>query len=109
MSQAKTIKEVLIATEYILNHLGWVQFNFYLNDKNENVSFSESHDHLSEISSCCLSGAMRLVETDVELHLQARRHLHNIIHENVIAFNDKHGRTKQEVLELVRKGIESAP
>jgi hypothetical protein len=109
MSQAKTVKEVLIATEWILNHLGWVQHNYLLNAKKENVNLCSVKDREQEVKSCCLTGAMWLVEASSDLYYQARRHLHNIIHENIVVFNDKHGRTKEEVLELVRKGIESAP
>jgi hypothetical protein len=102
MSQAKTVKEVLIATEWILNHLEWVQHNFFLNDKGEGCCKQEA-------KSCCLVGAMQLVETDWQLYVQAREYLGHVAYEHIIAFNDKFGRTKQEVLELVRKGIESAP
>jgi hypothetical protein len=117
MSQAKSVKEVLIATEWILTHLEWVQFNYLLNDKNQNVNSRSVKSGKQVAKSCCLAGAMWLVETDWQLYEQARQHLADIAKEHVISFNkeylisfnDKFGRTKEEVLELVRKGIESAP
>jgi hypothetical protein len=101
MSQAKTVKEVLIATEWILNRLEWCQGAFYLDDKGESSGMQGA-------KACCLSGALYLVNTTDELREVSRRHLQNIGFGGLVSFNDAPGRTKQQVLELVMKGIERA-
>lgn len=109
MSKAKTVKEVFIATEWILVHMNWIQGSFFRNDKGCGLSLWDKKTLLQKAKSCCLSGAMRLVDTTDVVREKARQHFMNTVHESMVRFNDKPGRTKKEVLEVVRKAILSAP
>ena|SRR5271154_4158799 len=103
MSQAKTVKEVLIATEYILNHLDWAQHAFFRDSKGKSTMAQDA-------KACCLSGALRLVDAEPYQNLKhkARNEIQAVIGDSysITTFNDKPGRTKEEVLEVVRKAIQ---
>ena len=104
MSQAKTVKEVLIATEYILNHLDWTQNAFFRDSVGRTTMVQE------DAKACCLSGALRLVDDEPYQNLKhkARNEIQAVIGDSysITTFNDKPGRTKEEVLEVVRKAIQ---
>ena len=112
MSQATTVKDVLIATEWILNHLDWTQDAFFRDGEGRNVSIVSGKDMTMRAKSVCLSGAMRLVDTPEHIRSDAMLYLRSTLPEHmssIIHFNDAKGRTKEEVLAAVRKAIETLP
>lgn len=111
MSQATTVKDVLIATEWILNHLDWTQDAFF-RDGEGRVSIVSYKDMTMRVKSVCLSGAMRLVDTPEHIRYDAILYLRSTLPEHmssIVYFNDAEGRTKEEVLAAVRKAIEALP
>jgi hypothetical protein len=108
MSQAKTAKEVLIAAEWILNHLGWTQKAFFRDAKGDKILDSDRQAIQRAAKSVCLVGAIRLVDTSDEMLWQARSQLYRVINAPY-TFNDAHGRTKKQVLAVLRKAIKALP
>lgn len=96
MSQAKTAKEVLVAVHWIIKNHGWVQ---------RKASSTENGKH-----SFCLVGALNSVVTDPMVERDARKVLYAILgkDDSIICWNDRPGRTKNQVLGLLRKAIKVA-
>jgi hypothetical protein len=105
--KAQTVKEVLIATKYILEHTGWCQGTYYLDRGGDLLDFNIRHDATkhNQIGACCLSGAAFLVETDQLTLQKAREAISNIANQSIVGFNDKPGRTKKQVLAMLDKAI----
>lgn len=105
MSTAKNATEVLIATKWILENIGWHQKPAYL-DKN-GMSISQPKAVAEGISSCCLIGACHLVEADEQgLNYEAQDWLCKLITPASISeWNDRKGRTKEQVLSLLTCAI----
>jgi intergrase/recombinase len=100
--KAKTVKEVLVATKWILSHYEWHQGSYTANDAN------------GKPFSFCLVGAMQRVETEkLDLMAQAYKFMADEVqpHQEMIlsVWNDMPGRTKTEVLSLLDRVIEKAP
>src|ERR1700727_985283 len=108
MSKAKTLKEVLVATQWILEHMGWHQGCFYL-DKNGNRT------RRAKAKSCCLGGALNFVKADKDARRMAGYVLESMTSshyplymDNIAEWNDAKGRTKAQVLTLVKGAIKRA-
>ncbi len=102
--KAKTVKETLIAGRWILENLGWCQ-GYYYKDK-------DGHDasslHPEEINCACALGALSMVEKeDQYLYTGAIKELEHLIGGTIANWNDHPGRTKEEVLNLFDRAIES--
>jgi hypothetical protein len=98
--KAKTVKEVLVATKWILDHHGWVQGTFTKVDSNK------------KLVGFCLVGALDTVEVegkDYILKPQAYSLMQNeLSYLSLSAWNDLYGRTKEQVLSLIDQAIERA-
>lgn len=107
--KAKTPKQVLIAAEWILSHVGWCQNAFYRNKKGKVIDiFPINTDNIPKVASACLAGAIHLVEANGLSVIQARKLLDNVIgSDDTTGYNDTKGRTKEEVLATIRLAIES--
>jgi hypothetical protein len=104
MMKAKTVKEVLIATKYILENVGWCQGSFYL-DKNGNCMGTCLYPYqYADLRACCLDGALQLVDTDARTRNQTYQTLRSFI-PGIITYNDFEGRTKQHVIEMLEATI----
>jgi hypothetical protein len=109
MSRAKTAKEVLIAARWIIKHVGWCQGTYAKDVEGFSV------DPMYPDAACfCLSGVLDAVETDADYRSQAWQVLNEHILNNelglsIVSFNDKKGRTKEEVLSLLDNAIKEAP
>jgi hypothetical protein len=114
--KAKTVKQALIATKWILGHTGWCR-RFYHVDKHglslPGYGASALAANLSsfELGGSCLSGALGLVEyQNQDLNRETYLTVHNaIIDDNAKSipnWNDKPERTSQQVLDLLDKLIE---
>lgn len=116
-----TVKEVLIATKWILENVGWCQGNMF-QDANGKRLHQYQVSMKNPPSKCCLSGAIQLVvaeETDLYLtsirgpnwtylHIQAWDVLHRLSGpDGVSGYNDSH--TREEVIALVDEGISVLP
>ena len=112
--QAKTIKEYLIATRYIIDNYGWCQ-NSYFKFKNGAPFWSEMKIDPQTFGGSCLEGAINLVEAVDDLRRatintieQALPLFVNTTLRTLPHFNDAQGRTKEDVLALLDKLIEKA-
>lgn len=99
MSQAKSVKEVLIAARWLLVKHGW----------NQNQSHYENEDK----HSFCAAGAIENVQGKNALKLQAQNALARVLSGNdfgavgtIVSWNDHPARTKKEVLKAFDKTIE---
>lgn len=108
--KAKTVKEVLIATRYIINS-GWCQGTYYQDENNNYVGIDIDNKEaaLPMIKSCCLSGALHLVE--VPKNNLAFGKAYNLVikavGDSIARWNDGPTRTKEQVLNLLDKLIAS--
>jgi hypothetical protein len=109
--KAATIKEVLIATRWILENVGWCQRALFKNKAGEPI-FNGRHP--SDIDSACLLGAVWLVESDVDF--LKNKTMEFIITElniqydtmSMSSWNDDPKRTKNQVLSFLDKIIKEA-
>jgi hypothetical protein len=109
MSKATTVKEVLLATRWIIDNVEWCQKVSYItNDGLPTDDVSVALDH--GVQACCLAGASNLVDTDWDIGWPARDLIRSACGTKVISlWNDKPGRTKQEVLDLLDGIIAKLP
>jgi hypothetical protein len=112
--KAKTVKEVLVAMEWIIDHVGWTRGVMYRRKDGGHCSSSkEALDNAQNLDGVCLVGANNLVETEDNgyvLKREANNHLRNSINiTSLITFNDRFALNKQEVLEAIRKAIRELP
>lgn len=104
MNQATTLKQFLIATRWIVEHLGWHQGNLYLNAEGKRISVDDP-----TIRSACLYGSMMLVEAPSGIRGSAAMFLEQLLLATPIsAWNDAQDRTKQDVLNLLDEAISRA-
>jgi hypothetical protein len=118
MSKAKSVKQVLKAARWILTHLGWTQ-SAYFRDKEGNAlvcAFIDPVDHQrrspevpDQLGSCCMVGAIELVETTPRLRAETIAYLSPRMSPNIGPWNDMQGRTKEEVLTVLEQAIKEAP
>jgi hypothetical protein len=108
--KATTVKEVLIATRWIIDNVGWCQYrSFQLEGGNSLDAYWMSIEEVLErgVAACCLGGSIRLVEVaDNALIDEARICIEEALNGYVASWNDQPGRTKQEVLDLLDRVIE---
>lgn len=107
MSKAKSAKEVLIATKWIINHIGWSKGTMYRDQKRQPIS-NGSSAHPEKVYSCCLLGAIELVNAEDNVQFQAISCLIHAAGGHIISWNDTKGRTKKDVRALLNKAISDA-
>lgn len=104
--KATTVKEVLVATRWIIQHYGWCQGHSYIDNHGEPTDESEAIT--DSFGGACLSGAMQLVECDVIVRHYASMRVQNTGMSYIPTWNDMPGRTKEEVLSLLDRLIAEA-
>ena len=107
--KATTVKEVLVAAKWILQHYDWNQHSWFIDSKDVRwgspMHFTRKHDRL-QLKSCCISGAVQLVDTDFSNLEMARLELQAAARtDNIVNWNDWNGRTKKQVIRLLDKAI----
>jgi hypothetical protein len=109
-TKAKTVKEVLIATKYIIEHMDWHQGRKY-RDNNGAPLLKSDPNFKKDLASVCLLGGLDLVEADSKLITRAeiilRDHCGGYPSGGIVAFNDYSGRTKEEVIKMLDEVIEA--
>jgi hypothetical protein len=101
--KAKTIKQVLEAILWMYeNTLEWTQRAAWRNKKGAVV-----YGLNSDIHSACLLGAIILVKKEDVLGSSVSSYLNGLVNDTVASWNDRDGRTKQEVIALLKKAINS--
>jgi hypothetical protein len=110
--KAKTIKEYLIATRYIIDNYGWCQ-NSYFKFKNGAPFWEEMKIDSQTFGGSCLEGAINLVEAVDGLRIATINTIEQVLPDHMSLrtlpyFNDAPGRTKEEVLAFLDTLIEKA-
>jgi hypothetical protein len=106
--KAQTVKEALVAIRWIIDHHNWCQGTMFL-DKN-GFCISKDRALVGDLYACCAIGATHLVDANDGVVLEARRLMRvKTKDDSIIAWNDKQGRTKEEVLDLLDKLIGEQP
>jgi hypothetical protein len=83
--KAKTVKEVLIAVEWILTHKGWAQGSYY-----QTQNGKHRYTLTPDVQAFCLLGAIEAVETDYGTARATTNFLRLIIEQRSISrFNDE--------------------
>ena len=102
--KAKTVKEVLIATKWIIENIGWCKM-VPMRDEDEH-----SCNVIDYARSFCLSAAIGHVECDDQIRVEARGIAERFIgeHDSIIDWNDRWYRTKKHVISLLNKAIKAA-
>lgn len=114
--KAKTVKEVLVAAQWMLKNVGWCQGDFAKSGNTivwmgafttlKNAMDEVSCDH---IDAFCSIGAINAVEANRELKKQAIELLGNATGDSSITqWNDNEKRTKKQVLAAFNKAIAGA-
>jgi hypothetical protein len=103
--KAKTVKEVLIATRYIINKLDWCQGASYQTKTGKPI-WGHHSINIPNISGCCLKGAISLVEMELENMFEGIEGAKSLIRKEIgqsriSQWNDTPGRTKQQVLDML--------
>jgi hypothetical protein len=106
--KATTAKEVLIATKWILTHYDWCQLHWEIDVDGDCTSNpTEYTSGKRRLKSCCLSGAIGLVEADWATKYDALGAIDKAIGGTYVStWNDQAGRTKEQVLALLDTLIE---
>lgn len=116
--QAKSVKEVLTAAHWILVHLGWTKGVYFRDKKGASMLcvFTDKVDHQrrspehpDQLASCCMVGAIELVETTPRLRHETIAFLSPRMSPNIGPWNDTPERTKKEVLTTLGLAIQDAP
>lgn len=103
MSQAKTVKEFLVAAQWILENKGWCQGYYRKNAAGQHVYVD------ADAASFCSIGALWAVEAaSPHLLREAETLLSKIVKKDVIMWNDTPGRTKEEILNVFEQAIKEA-
>jgi hypothetical protein len=112
--KAKTVKEGLIATKWILENRGWCQTHYHADKNGVRVG-----DPITDpaYGGSCLFGALSLVEYDEDafgLATLTRMAVHNKVLDEPLAisipdWNDDKTRTKSQVIALLDKLIKEVP
>lgn len=104
MRKARTIKEILVATRWIVNRLAWHKgCNWRSRSGKPLIDLKE------EIVSSCLYGAMLLVESESHyIFTDAVHYLNAKVPAscgNIAAWNDHSERTKEDIIKFLDKVI----
>lgn len=108
MSKAKTAKEVLVATKWIINRIGWSKGTMYRDQKRRLLPFNYSKKHPEKVYSCCLIGAIELVNADDAVMSKAKVLLMRATNGDIVSWNDTPERTKKDVRAVLNKAIANA-
>jgi hypothetical protein len=105
-----TAKEVLVAAKWLLDHYGWTRLTMWRTPKGEEIGQAIFiTDGTRKLGSCCLLGALSLVECTPQAKSEAHLAILNAIYAPYISFwNDDPDRTKQDVIVLLDKLINEA-
>jgi hypothetical protein len=112
--KAKTVKEVLVAAKWLLQNYDWNQAAWYITTDGLRLNSPEwfivaRKQNRLQLKSCCISGAVQLVNTDKDTKEMALLSLQSAARtDNIINWNDWNGRTKEQVIKLLDKAIEKA-
>ena len=106
--KAKTAKEVLIATKWIINHIGWSKGTMYRDQKRRVLLCKDSKQHPEKVYSCCLIGAIELVNADSPILDEAKDIIMRATNGSIVSWNDTKGRTKSDVRAVLNKAIANA-
>lgn len=101
-SEAKTVKEVLIAARDILTNTGWCQGQYWRNSQGRFAAKRE------DIASACAVGSILQVDASQELRNKALDTIEGLTGIFLPTWNDDPKRTKEEVLQVFNKAIEEA-
>jgi hypothetical protein len=104
--KAKTIKEALIATRWIIDNVGWCQGRLYRTKPGKDL-YAGGFNY-EALDACCLEGALNCVETEVPYN-EAWNTINAAVSGGVVYWNDAPGRTKQEVLDMLDGIIAKLP
>jgi hypothetical protein len=111
--KATTPKEVLIATKWILTNFDWCQGSWYKAADDKAISSRDILEGRVQLNSCCLDGALSLVDCDVSAAwskandlLEQDEAVHGM--DGLVHWNDTKGRTKEQVINLLNRAIEKA-
>ena len=100
MSQATTVKEVLIAAKWILEHTDWHQYTMYRYPK----KCHRTPAGIAIPNSFCALGAIDITEAPQAVKAAAMDTLHGMVGP-VASWNDMQSRTKEHVIELFDEAI----
>ena len=99
-NMAKTVKEVLTATKWILENIGWCQYIYI------------RYDRENRPESFCLLGAIKMVVAPDEIKKEAIQAIEDAIayqtdnwHNRCSVFNDDLGTYKEDVVKVLKKAI----
>jgi hypothetical protein len=109
--KATNKKQVLLATRWIITNIGWCQ-GMAWKDKKGHIIFGKETilNGKATLGACCLSGAIGLVECEKTTMFGALNTIEKAIDQtHVTTWNDKKGRTKEQVLALLDKLIQEQP
>jgi hypothetical protein len=111
--KATTPKEVLVATKWILTHYDWCQGSWYKAADDKSISSRAIIEGDVQLKSCCLDGALGLVDCDINAaYIKANDLLEQdeAVHgmDGLVHWNDTKGRTKNEVINLLNRAIKKA-
>lgn len=101
MSEAKSVKQVLVAAKWMIQNIGWCKGDFFKFKDGKEVAY-------------CLSGATGRVQTDPSLRQAANLLISQFIKEDpaftghIPSWNDAPYRTKEQVISLLNKAIKKA-
>jgi hypothetical protein len=107
--KATTVKEGLIAVKWILENVGWSQRALFRDKQGEYMPYCE----LKNLGSCCLWGAILLVETETIINHGMQDLVSSVIRDEtgfggIAYYNDKFSIKKQDVIDVVDEAIRRA-
>jgi hypothetical protein len=112
--KAKTVKEALIAVEWMLENIGWCQNDYYQDKEGNGIPPYNVHDFGPQlVGSMCLKGAIDLVVADPHVRDALYIQLHGTINckmknMSICQFNDLPSTCKEDILGLVKQAIRRA-
>lgn len=96
---AKTAKQVLIATKWILENVGWCQKRYFSDHNDNDITYHDVVNRKIVPAKCCLTAAIDLV--DASQYLKSK--VHDLIFmktaDSAISFNDYH--SFKQVIEML--------
>src|ERR1700727_201819 len=106
--KAKTAKEVLVAVKWILENVGWCKGSNARYKNGVKYCLLKAIQRPDMIGSCCINGAIQLVEANENIRFRAERLISRVLPKNnagVIQFNDSKNTTKQDIIDVLNKAI----
>ena len=101
--RANTAKEVLVATKWIIQNIGWCKGNFSKMENGKPVAF-------------CIQGALNVIEmSQYHLYYEAAQLIKNVLVDSgrhntgfIAGYNDAHSTTKKDVIKVLNEAIKKA-